>query len=499
MNKNLSESRGEQSVSNAQFEGKSLSFQKQLEDFIDSVSDYVLAENKNQALIEFKREVIRYILKIQKGMGSTAIKSMAHRNNFIDDWVFFKQMYLDMSFYVNRRLWKAIVIYVKDLEEDQDEMITADVNYCISQLTTEDIEKIKDKKVNTDCNLDHIDMSKFETGKRKKRTLPEYFASKTGSLKFLATYDPAMEQEDFEQDLAVEFFRVANYYEQSAGSKLKEEKKNNIPVEERFMKYAETALNNKVLNLKEHWSCESRRRVSTTDNKLYRLQAKLKKDISKDPSNDKLKRELEKVKAKLRTSNGDYFSTVTPLVRGEDGEFRELDAREIGTPLTKAVNPMGETEDTMWINQILTDLPSKVADFVNIICFDGNEEFERWFDNWAKGKKVKYNTNNFDHRVKGAFEYCGVTRDELKKCDQLLKFLERKKKGTWDHFFKDKNKSPNQILVKHRDTNKIVRAFLKDDRDDGSCIFSVTDPKYKGEYDTAYDNEWKVVHRPTAM
>lgn len=471
------------------------SFEKNMEDFVASINDTVLSEDKEKTLSEFRTEVIRYTLKIQKGMGSTAIKSLAHRHNFPSDWSFFKQQYLDMSEYINRHLWKAVVLFVKDTKMSDDNMLASDVNYCLKHLKMEDIEKINKKNINEDCNVGGIDLSTWETGKKKKRNLMEYCQSKTGSLRFLTEYDPAMDSEDFQQDLAVELLRVYNYYEQSAGSKLKAEKANNIPLEERFMKYGETALNNKVLNLKEHYSCESRRRVSTTDSKAYRTRARLKKELSKNPDDPKIAKELAKVEKKLKTSNGDYFSTVTPLVRGNDGEFRELDAREIGNPLVKSIEPTRELEEFLWVEELIQSLPPKLSNFVSILL-NHDDAFEIWFNEWSQDKKITYDSNNIDHRIRGAFEYCGVTRDELKKSDKLLKFITRKQKGTWDHFFKDKGRTANQIVVKNHSAGKIMRAFLQDDRDDGTCIFSVTDPKFKGEYDTAFNHEWTVLHRP---
>lgn len=471
------------------------SFEKQMEDFVSSIKPVVLSENNQQTIADFRKEVIRYVLKIQKGMGSTAIKSLAHKHNFPSEWTFFKSQYLDMSQYVNKVLWKAITKCVQETEISEDETVASDVNYCLQFLGMDDVEKINNKVLNEGCNVSSINLSTFTTGKKKKRNLTEYVQSKVGSLRYLAQYDPAMDLEDFQQDLAVEYCRVYNYYEQSAGTKLKAEKENKTPLDVMFMKYGETALNNKVLNLKEHYSCESRRRVSTTDNKLYRTRTRLKKELSKNPQNAEVKQKLLDVEKKLKTSNGDYFSTVTPLVRGNDGEFRELDAREIGNPLVKCIEPTREVDDHMWIEELIQSLPPKLSNFVSVLL-KHDDEFELWFADWAKGKKIRYDSNNIDHRIRGAFEYCNVTRDELKKSDKLLKFITRKKQGTWNHFFKDKGRTANQIVVKNHPAGKVMRAFLEDDREDGTCIFSVTDPKFRGEYDTAHNYEWSVLHRP---
>lgn len=474
------------------------SFEKNMEEFISSINDVILSDDKTATIKEFKTEVIRYILKIQKGMGSTAIKSLAHKNNFPSEWSFFKQQYLDMSEYINRKLWKAVVKFVQDTEISDDDMMASDVSYCLNQLGIDDIEKINEKRLNDNCNVGNIDLNTWETGKTKKRNIQEYVQSKVGSLRFLAEYDPAMDLEDFQQDLAVELCRVYNYYEQSSGTKLASETENQVSLSERFMKYGETALNNKVLNLKEHYSCESRRRVSTTDSKLYRTRTRIKKELSKNPNDQKLLAQLDKVEKKIKTSNSDYFSTVTPLVRGNDGEFRELDAKEIGNPLIKSIEPTRELEDQLWVEELILNLPPKQGKFVTVLL-KHDDDFEIWFDKWAEGKKVKYDSNNIDHRIRGAFEYCDITRDELKKSDDLLKFINRRGKGTWDHFFKDKGKTANQILVKNKESGKIMRAILQDDRDDGTCIFSVTDPKFRGEYDTAFNKQWSVVHRPEAV
>lgn len=474
------------------------SFEHQLEEFTLQIMDFVDSDDKMTTIEEFKSEVIRYILKIQKGMGSTAIKSLAHKHNFAPEWSFFKQQYLDMSAYVNRKLWKAIVNYTQDCETEEDRTYASDVMYCLSHLNADDLELLKKKKVNKDCNVDEINLNTFVTGKTKQRNLQEYFASKVGGLRYLVQYDPAMDLSDFEQDLAVEFCRVYNYYEQSVGTKLEAEKENEVSLGERFQKYGETALNNKVLNLKEYWGCESRRRVSTTDNKLYRTRARLKKELAKNPDDTKIIAKLAKIEEQIGNSNSDYFSVVTPLVRGNDGEFRELDAREIGNPLVKAIDSTQDVEETMWVNELIEGLPPKLSRFVQALLTH-DEEFEKWFGVWSKAKKKPMDSNNIDDRIRGAFEYAGVTKEELKRSDKLLKFIERKRKGTWDHFFKEKGKTANQIVVKHHGSGKIMRAYLEDDRADGTCIFSITDPKYKGEYDTAFNRDWSVLHRGEAM
>jgi hypothetical protein len=481
------------------------SFQKRVEQLVNEISFFVQKESEQKELVS---EIVRLVLGIQTGMGSTALRRITFRNNILDDFTFFKNQYLDVSHYLHRQLWKAVVRSVQEGEKYTDARLRSDVisclqherpldgnayaiqvfeekvqafvqvlkqdtAFCLQSLNSRDLAKIKELSINEELNVDSIDMANFTTGKKKPKDLQTYVKTKSYTLNFLSEYDPGFTPEDFDQDLLCETVRVANVYGRSKCKNIHRELKDDegnaqamTPIKVRLEKYVETALNNKVDNLKEYHTCENRRRVSTTDSKLYKEKAKIKKLMQKNPiynANKEKLAELKKmigithkdvekrnrfrneladlqlkmcadssykdlhermdaIEAEIRNSNGDYYSMVTPLVRHDEGEDRVIDVQDDNQGEQK----VGEQflyhsektfDERLWIDGICEEVPENIALFVRIVTGDFAPEFE----NWAKEQGI--DTSYFDAMVNGAKRYCNVTKSQLLSNQELVQAL----------------------------------------------------------------------------
>lgn len=386
------------------------SFQGKLQQFLDKLE--VGQEEKNTIEIE----VIRLALHIQEGMGSTKLRRLTFKYNCIDEFTFFKNQYLDMSFYIHRLLWVAVAAKIQNGMEPEAEPLVSDVNYVINRLSDEDIEKVRNLRPNPDLNVDSLDLGTMRTGKKTKRLLIPYVKSKSYTLNFLAEYDRGLDIEDLEQDLLCELVRVYNSYPRSRGRNLD---KNPVPLEERVQMYLERAVNNKVNNLKEYYTCESRRRVASTDAHLYKERNRLKKLMAKDPANPELVQKFAQANHNLRVSDGDFYSTTTPLTRRDSsgGEERTIDvSEELGAGYGTdpfLVNTLQSTDTRIWLESICERVDERIANFIRIVTGYHNPEFESW------ARENKIDLERFDNLVKGARKFCQVNPEELRENDIL--------------------------------------------------------------------------------
>jgi hypothetical protein len=376
---------------------------------------------------DIQKEIVRLALHIQTGMGSTTLRRKTFRLNCLDEFTHFKNQYLDMSSYVHRKLWVAVVNYAKDgilpsaTSPEEAATILEDVMFCLSILDENDQEKVRKTEVKQALNVDSIDLSTMTTGAKSRKDLISYAKSKAFTLRFLTDHDPGLELEDFEQDLLCEIVRVFNAYPRSKGKNLDANAADNLRL--RVEKYLETALNNKVMNLKEYYTCDNRRRVATTDAALYKLKSKLKKLMQKDPNNKEFQDRFKEVEAKIKSSDSDYYSIVTSLVRHEDGEDRVIDVADTNKNGSEEEGVLLEeprsAEERMWIEQVCTKVSPNIAKFVRIITGEHNKEFEIW----AKDQAI--DTNLFDSLVKAARKYCDVTKADLLSNRVLSEALNR--------------------------------------------------------------------------
>lgn len=361
-------------------------------------------------------EIIRLALHIQEGMGSTKLRRLTFRYNCIDEFTFFKNQYLDMSYYIHRQLWVAMVAYIQKGEEPESEVLSSDITYILGKLTPDDLDRIKELKPNPKLNVDSLNLDTMRTGKKTKRLLIPYVKSKSYTLNFLAEYDRGLDIEDLEQDLLCELVRVYNSYPRSRGKNLE---KNPVPLEERVQMYLERAVNNKVNNLKEFYTCESRRRVASTDAPLYKERNRIKKLLADNPGDPALLERMRKVNYDIKMSDGDYYSTTAPLTRRDNGgsEERTVDvSEELGSGYGTdpfIVNTLQSTDTRIWLESICERVDERIANFIRIVTGYHNPEFESW------ARENQIDLERFDNLVKGARKFCKVNAEELKENDIL--------------------------------------------------------------------------------
>jgi DNA-directed RNA polymerase subunit H (RpoH/RPB5) len=390
-------------------------FAQRVNAFLESVK---LLENEKQ---EFAKEIARLAMQVQTGMGSTRIRRIAFRRNIETDFHFFKTQYLDSSAYIHRQLWKAVVLktqeksYAEYTNSKNETFIDEDVTYMLSLLDEEDVAKIRAMKIAPGLNIDHINLVDLTTGKNKKRSFLEHVKIKRNPLSFIADNDPGTSIEDLEQDLLTEAVRVSNMYNRSKGKNLSMCAVDDN-VSQKLEKYLETALNNKVMNLKEHHTCDSRRRVVSTKDAEYKKIKKLRKLSKQDPTNKDLTNKIGEIRRHIDTSGTEYFSTVSALVAADDGEFKIIDIIDNkeqhvdvgpGDDSGSLNAPMMTSENAVWIEKLCGRVDDKIAKFVRIVVGERDEDFEQW------AKRTGCDTDNFDSLVRGARTFCKVTRNEL--------------------------------------------------------------------------------------
>ena len=466
------------------------------------------------------REIVKFIMQIQKGVGSTTLRTITFRLHCLDDFTYFKNQYLDMSQYIHRVLWLAVLDKAHNGRDSEDPMVKEDTDFCLSLLEAKDLEKLSTIGADNTLDVSSIKMDENWTtgrgGRRKK--LLAYAKSKLHTLSFLNEYDPGIEPEDFNQDFLCEILRVFNTYPRSKcknlGKEVQEEDKKLAPIQDRVERYVESAFNNKVMNIKEYYSCESRRRVTTTDNDLYKQRSRLNKNLGaadkaerarwgqeiKELMKDRtamdeilvkwvldfrdhqrkpfdvnfmitrdrrpmekelilyfagkmpyktlmrllcveemrqkygsgakeLEGQLKDVNHKLEISGGDYYSTVSPLVRRDDTEEQVVDVNEDDYNLHMENNPLAvnstqSIEDRVWIDGVCSEVDSRVADFVKLVTHSQDPKFKPIrdrFESWAV--EEGYNTDQFNSLINGAKKFCSLKAETLKKHSFLKDLL----------------------------------------------------------------------------
>lgn len=395
-------------------------FRRRVEKFVDSVTFFVREEKDKNELID---EVVRLMLKIQKGTGSVLICKIAFQLNILEEFKYFKVNYLDVSSYIHRCLWIEVVKFLKNKTQHESAVVRSDVEFMVSRLNQSDIEKLMNITINESLSIDSIDFTTLMIGQNKKRSIQDHAKSKIYTLRFLAENDPGLSMEDFEQDLVCEFFRVANQYPRSKCKNV--ERSGDDDLETRIQKYTETALNYKIDNIKEFFSCDSRKRVIASDSHLYKQKAKIKRLIKNSDNCESLLKELAEIETKIRTSNADYMSVVSPLVSQSDSEYRILDVTDETTTEESGQTYYAEdnslicdNQTKMWIDQICNRVDKPYADFVRIVVGETHEDF----DKWVKLHDMPIAT--FESLVKSARKFCNISKKQLEDNGVLLEILE---------------------------------------------------------------------------
>lgn len=391
--------------------GGSPSFECRVQDFLEK------AKIGDQHKQHFKVEIVRLFMQTQDGLGSIPLRKMSGQQHCLSEFVWFKNQYLDVSHYLHRVLWPAVLSRIEGNKETLDEL-ESDVQFCLEYLPEKDKQKLKANPVSEKFKLQNEEMGgTWTTGEKTRKDLLSYVRSKVHALSFLSKYDPAFDKDDFAQDLVCEALRVFNIYPRSKGRSLNDD--DNTPLRTRVEKYIETALNNKVMNLKEFYTCESRRRVCTTNTDLYKKRAKLKKLLKTEPANEDLKKELVEINKKIKNNNSDYYSRVSPLVKREDGEDQILDVSE-DESRGIFISKTNQAETNLVVDSICDQVDERVARFVKLIS---GAEHDDDFEAWASENGI--DTNKFDTLVRGAKKFFGLKNSELRENPVLRKALGR--------------------------------------------------------------------------
>lgn len=457
------------------------SFQHNLESFVSTLA--ISDKGKN----DVRREVVKLILTIQDKMGATVLRTMMRDIegfDYFEDFVHWKKMYLDVSAYIQRVLWREVVYFIQKKDfQGNNPQTNKDVMYCIKCLHDEDIQKVVEMKINHNLNA-ALDLSadSFTTGKTTQRDLYSYVRSKAQTLKYLSKYDFGIEPEDFVQEVVEELVRVNNIYNRSSGKNLDA----SVKLDSAIKAYIETALNNKINQVKDYWSSDSRRRVTSTHAAEYRKRANLRKLLKKEvdlEKIEKIKGELAKLEEFLRTKNHDYYSVVTPLVRNNESEDREVDAQEINP----AIIIPNTTDDDIWSNDLIIDLPKRVSRCVSIIIGNHDDEFYNWVKERGMNQVIEKDLNRY---FKAAMEFCGVTKEELRSNPVIIQALSTAPATRRSVYVKGAD-----VMVQNTQTMKIHPAKLEDEREDGTIIFRLTTVKNSKEIDSAFDKKWKLISR----
>jgi len=426
----------------------STSLSQKLDNFTSTIP---ISEQQKRLLIA---EIIRHVLRIPSVMatsnqdiekdGPNNLRSLAFELGCIEEFTFFKSIFLDVSYYLHRVFWIETVKYFRD-NVPPSAPVAMDIVYMQGFLKDADFINIKEIKTNEHFNLDHIDLNTWETGQNQKRKLEAYVKSKIKNLTFLTKYDPGLSLEDFAQDLAAEVVRIHNVYQRSLAKNLP---KGKFDVDLAIQMYVESSLNYKVSGIKGYFTCESRRRVGATE-EMELLQKEKKKLVkeraqmaaSKSPQG--IAWAVNEFNIKNCTST-DYHSIAVPMkyYSGDEdtGHEREFCGDDLATDAESNFsaysqqNPRDVLDDDLWVNGIIEKLQKaahekkvndRIVSFVKIVTSKQSDDLDG-FHVWVKENNV--NTNNFGALVNGAKKYCNLKKSDLK--NQYLRSVILTHRGT---------------------------------------------------------------------
>ena len=397
-----------------------------VENFLSSFSHLNEAKKRN-----FCEEILRYILKIQrktKTPGAGLLRGLALNYGILEDFMFFKSQYLEVSHYLHTKFWiNCLVALNSGSIENAEEL--PDVHWAFSFLDAEDKKNlIKKWEIDPELQIGDIDPKTWTTGKEVKRKFNDYVKSKVKPLRFIAAYDPGQDIEDLSQDIICEIYRIKNNYGRASSGKLTDEKINDPCKENRLRKYIEASLNNKVMAIKKANTTTSKARICSTKQALYSRRERIKKIIRKCKDDVVLKNltdELELLENNLKNNKEDFFLTVTSLTKkktseGDEG-FSDLgDFSEVKPAAddSSKENASKKIYEEIFVNQLINEVNEpNIKEFIKIVVGDYDDTFEDW------AQENKYNISKFENLVRGAKIYCNVSTNELKNHHKLLNSL----------------------------------------------------------------------------
>jgi len=351
-----------------------MQFATRILSFVESLN---ITTNERQDLL---KALVRYTLHVNGTQRATILRKKAFALDKVPEVMHFKIQYLDVSSYIQLKLWKGVVGFLKGHVVDDE--IKDDVKYCLSFLNSEDCTILKNIGLNEESNVEDFDVDQWT----KDKNVLQWVRKKIYKLKFISDYDPSIDLEDFSQDLACEVFRIINTYQRVKRSP----KHSQEPLQLRLEKYVDGALANKINNIIEHHTSISRRRAVSTNDELYKKLKAAKKSLNKAKRTEEIsfaeEAKVKEILASIQNTESDYYSQTTDIDEGEDIGINRLD-------INYGIN-YSETEDQwnelLWAESFKAKLGDpRDLDYVKLVLED--PELDHSFHDWveAQGRKVK--------------------------------------------------------------------------------------------------------------
>lgn len=346
--------------------------------FVESIA---FSHTERQDLLH---HIIKYALQIHGLERSTVLRKYAFKIDILPEVMHFKAQYLDVSSYIHRQLWKDVLHYLQGSTTEN-----TDIAFCMRYLDAADVAVLKGQSVNEDNSVDKLDLDEWAKGKN----ILKWVKKKLYKLKFISTYDPGFDLEDFGQELACEAIRVINTYQRMNHS----DKYADEPIEDRLDKYLEGALANKVGSLIEYYTSLSRRRMVSTNDDLYKNLKAVKKSLGsarkkgEDVSAQKAK--VRELTSQIQNTESDYYSVTVAIEPSEDIESEDIhiESHHNATDIEETMNNL------LWIESFRENISDpRDQEYINLILDSGAaKEFQGWLDD----KGYKADTFTANHRL----------------------------------------------------------------------------------------------------
>lgn len=356
-------------VENASIVGEFISFAEKLEDFLKSLD----LENK-QVEKRLTREVIKYVLKItdckkkhtyvlKKAFSSLGYKAQIDR---------FQTEYLNISYYIFRVLFPAMVAKVRNTPLTLGPIVDKDIAFCLHYLTGDEINSFKTKTVDYDTTIyPDFNTAVKNSWVRNYKGLYGYVRSKASKLSILISNDPSLDMEDCIQDILLSIVRVYNV----------------DPKAFKNQTYVDVAISNAVNAILNYYTRGKRKRVrSTQDVKYNRIKAIKKQMFSPDVNKAACAGKILEIKQTIKSGNDDYYATFVDVKHAK----KALSALSVDSGI----------DDAILVNELLEKASSKqfTKEYFQILL-GHNAEFETW----AEQNSLK--TSCFTSMCKSAKRY----------------------------------------------------------------------------------------------
>ena len=357
-------------------------------------------------------ELVRFSLQVNNRYRYVPLKKKAFKYGVLEDIRNFKTQYIDVSHYIHRTLWKAVVQHLNGQPYGDDKNLQVDVEFCMQHLSEADCKELKNKPINDNHDVDGLELGEWEFGKRSKKGLMEYAASKIHKMNFLAS-DPALDKEDLVQDILCEIVRIFNTYQRTA-----KPSDDNEPLQTKVSKYIDKSLGNKIKSIIEYHTFSRRKFLRSANDEIYDQIRKTKTKLNKARKDGKVEKvaelneKLESLQAKISKSDQDYFTT-TVSIDHTDETMQISSDYQTEKSSSYSYNEPNLMDDAIWIETIKKEVTDqRILDFIRIVI-EGDSDFEQW----SESNNLK--TDKFNSMYTSAKKYL---REKNSTADQKRKW-----------------------------------------------------------------------------